>query len=585
MFLVGASTFCLTTAALLTGFVLLPASLVIYGGVAAAQGVVDSEQNLRMEAVRVTIANPSPDPLLNSRIEDLVRRTMGAYPSDRYSPQAIGFSLARAKRSTQIADATHSIEFGQTGGVIVNVVVTLGAEAAVAKPRGMLTEGGAKDFPVLYDSNGTYLKLKLESLAMYYGNNDAWYGRPDLMLAGNPLVKGKPAGAGYHDWVEGFVHAGLYGITPLSDSVYVYGGISAIVSGSVGQELFTDETRSYLGLEDAYAGIVGGTTAKKGDRLVFNASAGRQRFSIGDGFLIINSAANGSDRAALQSNPRWASDLLALGQVKYNSTKFEAFYFDLDELPLVDSKTEIVGVNLETRLGDQLDLGATFLHVPDSNFGYFTTTGSFSRKGLEVYDARLRWQPNPTGMPGPFVAAEAAFQRNSKFDMAAYGFFGEAGYSFVDAPWSPTISYRYAQFSGDDLSTSRFERWDPLFSGGTGEQWVQGINHFKVFQDSNLIAHRIQARLRPTPQIELVPQFWLFQAESTTNLGGNPALSFLGSKDLGYEVNLTAKYFMSRNVLFQGSVAATFPGEAVDKAFGTDGDPWLSAMMFVRVGF
>ncbi|MFN0190446.1 MAG: alginate export family protein [Aestuariivirga sp.] len=420
---------------------------------------------------------------------------------------------------------------------------------------------------------------------MYYGNNDAWYGRPDLMLAGNPLVKGEPAGPGYHDWLEGFVHAGLYGITPLSDSVYAYGGISAIVSGSAGQELFTDETRSYLGLEDAYAGIVGGTTTEKGDRLVVNASIGRQRFSIGDGFLIINSAANGSDRAALQSNPRWASDLLALGQVKYNNTKFEAFYFDPDELPLVDSKTEIVGANLETRLGNQLDLGATFLYVPDSDFGYFTTTGSFSRKGLEVYDARLRWQPNPAGMSGPFVAAEAAFQRNSNFDMAAYGFFGEAGYSFADGPWSPTISYRYAQFSGDDLSTSRFERWDPLFSGGTGEQWVQGINHFKVFQDSNLIAHRIQARLRPTPQIELVPQLWLFQAESTTNLGGNPALSFLGSKDLGIEVNMSAKYFMSQNVLIQESVAATFPGEAVEKAFGSDGAPWLSAMMFVRIGF
>ncbi len=34
------------------------------------------------------------------------------------------------------------------------------------------------------------------------------------MLAGNPLVKGTPAGSGYSDWVEGYVHYGLYGITP-----------------------------------------------------------------------------------------------------------------------------------------------------------------------------------------------------------------------------------------------------------------------------------------------------------------------------------------------------------------------------------
>lgn len=582
--MVAAKTPLLITSTVLAALMVAPASIT-YVGAAAAQGVVDPEQNLRIEAVNISIENPSPDPLFNARIDDIVRQTLGTYPSDRYSPESIGFSLARAKRLGHIADASHNIEPGQAGGVILNVVVTLGADAAEAKPRGMLTESGAKDFPVLYDSNGTFLKLKLESLAMYYGNNDAWYGRPDLMLAGNPLVKDNPAGAGYDDWLEGFVHIGLYGITPLSGSVYVYGGISAIVSGSTGQELFTDETRIHLGVEDAFVGIVGGPTTEKGDRLVVNASVGRQKFSIGDGFLIVNSAANGADRAALQSNPRWASDLLAIGKAKYNNTKLEIFYFDPDELPLVDSETKIVGANIETRLDNQLDLGVTFLYVPDSTFGYFTTTGSFSRKGLEVYDVRLRWQPNPAGISGPFVAAEGAYQRNSDFDMAACGFFGEAGYSLADVPWSPTISYRYAQFSGDDPSTSRFERWDPLFSGGTGEQWVQGINHFKVFQNSNLIAHRIQARLKPTPKIELVPQLWLFRADSATNLGGNPALSFLGSKDLGFEVNMSAKYFVSRNVLVQGSVAATFPGEAIDKAFGMQADPWISAMMFVRIGF
>lgn len=574
-----------TVSIVISAWALIMAGVVSGPGQAMAQGIIDPEQNLRIEAVNVSISNPSSDALFNARIEDLVRRTLGAFPSARYSPEGIGFSLARARRSLDIADASHSIEFGPSGGVIVNVVVTLAQGAVEAKPRGMLTKGGAKDFPVLYDSNGTYLKAKLESLAMYYGNEDAWYGRPDLMLAGNPLVKGKTAGAGYHDWVEGFVHTGLYGITPLSGSVYIYGGVSAIVSGSAGQELFTDETRSYLGLEDAYVGIVGGATTGKGDRLVVNASAGRQKFSIGDGFLIINSAANGGDRAALQSNPRWASDLLAIGQAKYNNTKLEVFYFDPDELPVIDSKTKIDGVNLETRLANQLDLGATFLYVPESTFGYYTTTGSFSRKGLEVYDARLRWQPNPAGAAGPFLAAEGAYQRNGNFDMAAYGYYGEAGWAFANLPWSPTISYRYARFSGDDPDTSQFERWDPLFSGGTGEQWVQGINHFKVFQDSNIVAHRIQARLRPTPQIELVPQLWFFQTESPTNLGGNPALSFLGSKDLGFEANMSAKYFMSRNILIQGSVAATFPGEAVDDALGGNSDPWLSAMMFVRIGF
>ena len=178
-------------------------------------------------------------------------------------------------------------------------------------------------------------------------------------------------------------------------------------------------------------------------------------------------------------------------------------------------------------------------------------------------------------------------QRNSRFDMRATGTAAEIGYNFAEAAWRPEVSYRFARFSGDDPATARFERWDPLFSGGNGEQWVQGINHFKLFQDSNLIAHRLQFRLRPSPKFELVPQIWLFQADSTTNLGGNPALSFLDGTDLAHEVNLTVKWFLSRNTFVQGHIAATFPGSDVRNAPGVSGDldPWISAMVFVRVAF
>jgi hypothetical protein len=169
--------------------------------------------------------------------------------------------------------------------------------------------------------------------------------------------------------------------------------------------------------------------------------------------------------------------------------------------------------------------------------------------------------------------------------MDARGFYGEAGWQFPTAPWTPTFSYRYANFSGDDPDTATFERWDPLLSGGNGEQWVQGINHFKVVQDSNVIAQRFQMRLRPTPKVELVPQYWIFRADSLTNLGGNPALSLLGSDDLGQELNLTLKYFPNRKVYIQGHVAWTLPGEAVDEALGYEAENWFSTMLFTRIAF
>ncbi len=550
-----------------------------------AQGIADPDAGLRIEAINITITNPSADAAFNARIEDLVRRSLGVFPFDRYQATSIDFALAIARRNTNISSVNHSVTFGPTGGVILDVQVTLGGKSQDEKARGVFASKDPGDFPVLYDRDGTLVRAKLEALSMYYGNRNAWYGRPDLMLAGNPLVKGKPAGAGYSNWMEGFIHAGVYGITPLSDSASVYGGLSAITSGSAGQELFTDQSRVYSGVEDAYIGIVGGVTTTVGNRFVYNASAGRQRFSIGDGFLIANSAANGQDRAGLQSNPRWAADQLLLAQLKYNNTKFEAFHLDPDELPVIDSKTQINGLNLETRVRNQLDLGTTFLYVPKSNYAYYTPTGTYSREGLQVYDARARWQPNPAALPGPFLATEGGYQRNINFDMSAYAFYGEAGWSFANLPWSPTLSYRYAEFSGDNPNTTRYERWDPLFSGGNGEQWVEGINHFKVFQNSNLVAHRIQLRLRPNPKLELVPQIWLFRAKSTTNIGGNPALTYLDSKDLGYEVNMTVKYFFSQRVFLQGHVAATYPGKAINSALGSSAEPWISTMLFLRIAY
>jgi hypothetical protein len=398
------------------------------------------------------------------------------------------------------------------------------------------------------------------------------------------MVQGTPAGAGYDDWVEGYLHYGLYGITPLTEKAYVYGGLSGLTTGSAGDELFTDESRNYTHVEDAYAGIVAGNTDAKGNRLVFNFSAGRQRFTLANAFIFANTASNGNDRAALQANARWASDMLVLGQVAYNSTRLEAFYLDPDELPILDTNSTFAGVNAETRPLPGLMLGASYVHSPTSEYSYFGPTGQVigTREGLSVYDARFTYSLRPPNVSGPFFGGEAAVQTHSDFDMFATAGYLEAGYRLPARPWSPAFSYRLSYFSGDDPDTETYERWDPLLSGGNGEQWVQGANHFKVVQDSNVIAQRLQANLRPLPTVELVPQLWLFRADSKTNVGGNPALTFMTDKDYGFEANMTVKWFASRNWYVHGHLAYTIPGEAVEEALDGDAKDWFSAMLFVR---
>lgn len=540
-----------------------------------------------VERVVIAITNPAADQANNDRITDIVRRTLGLYPGAELSEQRLNFAVSTARRTSGVADISFTLTPGGRGGVDVDVSITRKTDQAADVGRGALLSGDLQDFPLLYDLNGTMVRAKLETLGLYYANNNAWYGRPDLMLNGNPLVQGAPAGKGWDDWVEAFVHYGLYGITPLSSNFYVYGGVSAISAGSVGQELFTDRTRGYTGVEDAYAGFITGQTDEDGNRLSFNFSAGRQRFTLANAFLIANTAANGEERAALQANARWAGDFVALAQLQYNSTKIEAFYVDPDELPLLDSRTKIAGVNVEGRPIAGLFLGASYLTVPESITNYFGPLGSVvgTREGLDLIDVRFTWSPNPPGQSGPFFGGEVAHQSNRNFDMDAWAAWGEVGYSFADLPWSPSVSYRLSYFSGDDPTTATYERWDPLLSGGNGEQWVQGANHFKVVQDSNVIAHRVQARLRVSPTVELVPQLWAFYADETNNIGGNPALSVMNGHTYGYEANITAKWFASRNLYVHGHVAYTVAGNAVENALGGKADDWLSTMLFVRYAF
>jgi hypothetical protein len=560
-----------------------------YGTEARSQGFADSQPftGRTIDTVTIRLSNPSGDAAFDARIEDAVRRALAQFPGSTFSDDRIGFGIGAAKRNAAIASIDYVALPSASGGVDLAVTVGLRDGAQPELGRGMAVTGNASDFPLLLDRNGTVLKFKLDALALYYANNNAWYGRPDLMLAGNPLVQGQPAGRGYDDWVEGYLHYGIYGITPLSDEVYFYGGLSALTTVSYGQELFTDRTRSYTYFEDAYVGIVGGNVDEAGNRLTFNLTAGRQRFTLANGFLIANTAANGEERAALQANARWSSDMLVLGQVAYNNTKFEAFYVDPDELPLLDSKTRIAGINLETKPLEGLALGMSYLTVPNSGTNYFGPTGTVigTRDGLEVIDARFTYQPNPSGSSGPFFGGEIARQTNRNFDMDARAGWFEAGYHFAGAKWSPTVSYRISYFSGDDPATPQYERWDPLLSGGSGEQWVQGANHFKVVQDSNVIAQRIQARLKVSPKVELVPQFWVFKADELNNIGGNPALSTLTDDDYGYEANLTVKWFKSKNTYVHGHVAYTVPGDGVKAALGGDAKDWFSAMLFVRHSF
>jgi hypothetical protein len=551
---------------------------------AKAQFSADPWEGLSVEAVRIEWEGGVRPPGDENTVDDRVRRAVDLYPGAQFRGLLLDWGLGRLRAQPGITDAQAALASGTTGGVVVTLRLAAAEAGAALRPHAPPT------LPILFRDDTSLLKLKFMASGLGYGNHNAWYGQPDAFVGANPLAN-NPAGRGWSPWLEGAVELGIQGITPIgphsasSPGVFVYGSLSYLYSGSAGTEIFTDEPRSYGGIEDAYVGVVLGRNWDDGSRLVVNLSAGRQPFKIADGMLIRITAGNGFDRAALQLNPRWAADNLLLAEARYNAVKLQVFRLDPDELPQTDTRTIIYGANMEAGLGGAHQFGLTWLRVPQSSYGYYTATATGTRAGLQVADLRYAWLPVLPGASGPFVRTELGYQANNanSFPMRAWAGYGELGYTVQPWPGQPTFSYRLSYFSGDNPATATYERWDPLLSGGTPEEWVQGINHYKMFQDSNVVAHRLQARLRPTPTTELVPQAWYFGADTTNNLGGT--LSPLAGTALGWELNLTAKYYPTRHLYFQCGVAATFPLNGVKGAVNGSLSPWLSAVVMARINY
>jgi hypothetical protein len=173
------------------------------------------------------------------------------------------------------------------------------------------------------------------------------------------------------------------------------------------------------------------------------------------------------------------------------------------------------------------------------------------------------------------------------FPMRATGAWLQAGWSFADArSGRRSVTYRYAFLSGDDPGTARYERWDPLLMGTSPWDWVQGMNHGKVFGNANRISHRLQAEFRPRPSVQLISQYWEFRADEYNNIGGLGVLTTLASKDMGSEFNVMTRWFFARNAFFQAQAAVTQPGRALTTALGGELDePWLFFNTFVRWSF
>jgi hypothetical protein len=199
--------------------------------------------------------------------------------------------------------------------------------------------------------------------------------------------------------------------------------------------------------------------------------------------------------------------------------------------------------------------------IPNSTSTYANPQGLWlQREGLNTVAGHLRLRD--LLFDGFLAEGELAHQFHPDYAMSAWAGYGTIGYIAREALWTPSITYRYAVFSGDDPQTTAYERFDPLLSTGLGI-WLQGISFGKLFSNSNLATHRVQLNLVPVETLNVTFDYHRLIAPELNNLGSNPALGNLSSHDIGQEFTLSARWAINRNLYLQGVASLAIPGEAL----------------------
>ncbi len=566
------------------GLVLLTAgAMCIGGGTAFAQdgsgagggpgpiGTLDLEGAVIDEVV-FAIEGSTGNRESDRAIAEQAEAGFGFRSGDRWNGLAVERGLASIEQLAGVAKVETAVERAiNPSANRLNVRIQLAEASAQQKPL-------VAKLPTLHRGEKSYLKLLINGGFGIFSDGNPWFGDPETFTRNNPLVQDPPNGAGTGDratWTEAYVEYGLGGVAPIGDGgLYIYGAATGVTVASVGRDIFRDDSRSTTDVEKLYAGLL---YAPEGRSLRINASVGRQNFTLNDGFLIgqygAGSQSNAGPRPGIYLAPRTTHDMSAFLTVKADKLVWSNFYIDPNEYEPIESNTSIAGTNLRYNFSKSVYADVSYLYLPTSDSKLRLADGTTrAREGTSTVTGHVR-----VGLPdqGVWFESECARQWHSDYSMRAEAGYATLGVIARNWPWSPSISYRYASFSGDDPATTQLERFDPLFSGGLGE-WLQGISINKALNQANRETHRIRTNVSPKPGLNFTLDYFSHRANDRNNIGAIPAISQLTSRDLGDEWQFVTRWPIAPRLYFVGVVSHANPGRAIRNASTEPLEPWTT---------
>ncbi|OMH29047.1 hypothetical protein [Motiliproteus sp. MSK22-1] len=402
----------------------------------------------------------------------------------------------------------------------------------------------------LINENGTELNFDLEVIAGYFSSEETY---------GNTETEPK--------WTEGYAKYGFSGQRTLNHDSTLFGAANIVSSFSGGDGdaagLTTGDEKE-TDIEDLYIGY---------RNQMFEVSLGRQNLSFGDGFILNGDSLNmgeGLDGiqpgfSANRGGAYWlaarkAFDKTAILRLGADSgLGSDIFWFESDNP--AQASAEMAGINVEyvTDEGTFAGMYLKGLGVDKSEADFFGYQG---RDGQETFS--LRYQGN-AGVESLFLSAEIVTQEDGISGDNSDAWYLEAGWTFADTLWSPSVNYRY---------TSYDTGYDPLFFGfnrGYGT-WFQGevaANYAGPFgTDSDI--HYLGLTTHPSETLTLGASYFDFK---DTNAG-------TGTNDAS-EINVWAEWVAMDHLIISPLVGFYTPDASTSSQGNDDTNTYFQILAII----
>jgi hypothetical protein len=448
-----------------------------------------------------------------------------------------------------------------------------------------------RDPLLIYESNGLTVRGHFQlGLNLVAETNLFW----DLAATTAPASGFNPD----TQWLEGYVKPGLSFEKQGGAETVVFGKLSSVSSYTWGIDAFDTGETGATTLEEAYLAI---RTALSGSTNL-ELSLGARELKLGTGMLIANGATSGFERGALKFGPRKAWERSAIARVSSGIFTGTAFFLDPNELPSTNGSNELAGFDLRADWDTGGYLGLTYVDVLNSNSSYpqaapggvgAPTIIPGAREDTKTVGIYAKTNAFEGLLENWNFTGELAYQWNDRIDLEAWAGRATVSYAFAGHSWSPTLTFGYQNFSGDDPNTPTLERFDPLYYEGSPSAWATGSKSASTFINSNVNALSVALRVQPTRQDTLTLRYARIRANelnspvqfgqaTRVNVNGN-VVTGVTDRSLADDVFLEYSRIINRNTFLTAGFSVSFPGDGIDNVIGRNASPWTGG--FINVVF